>query len=107
MLKFAMEKRNSLSQIADHRQVARAYAVQLRRIDFEVNNAGVRSKTTGLAGDAVVQPGPEYQQQIRLVQCRVSCPCAMHANHAEVVRLCGTYGTEAVHRCEGRNLQVV
>ena len=64
---FRLERRNRVRQISDHRQIAGTYAIQLRRINFKVNDLGMRRKSRRIARHAIIEPRPKYHQQIGLV----------------------------------------
>ena len=77
---------NRLRQIADDRQFTGTHSIQLRRINFEVNDLCVRRKARGVARDAVVESRAKHQQQIVFVQRHVGRARSVHADHAQVVR---------------------
>jgi hypothetical protein len=43
--KFCVESRNGVGQVSDYRQIARAHSIELSRINFEVNDLGVRGES--------------------------------------------------------------
>ena len=58
---FSFERRNRLRQISHHCNFAGTHAIELRGIDFEVNDLGVRRKPRRIAGDAIVEPRSKDQ----------------------------------------------
>ena len=52
--------RNRLRQISNHRKLARTHAIQLCRINFEVHDLGMRCKSRGFSGHAIIQPRAKY-----------------------------------------------
>src|SRR5260370_17070484 len=54
-LNFLEKRGNRLRQVTNNGQLARAYPVELSRINFEMNDLGIGSKARGIAGDAVIQ----------------------------------------------------
>src|SRR2546427_4330119 len=107
MAQRAVTRRNRLGQVADDRQLTWMNTVKLYRINFEVHDAGVRRKTSGIAGHAIIQPCAEYQEQVCLVQRHIRGPSAMHPDHAEVVWRIGRNSAEPMHGCECRNLKMI
>ena len=105
--KLRIKSGNCVGQVPDHGKVARPHTVELCRINFEVNDLGVRSETRRITGYAVVEAGSENQQEIRLMQRRVRSARPVHAHHAEVVRRLLRNGPKAVNRGERRNVQVI
>src|SRR5712692_6249298 len=61
---------NRIRQIANHRNVAGTNPIQLRWVNFKVNNLGVWREARRIASYAIIQPRSENQQQISFVQCR-------------------------------------
>jgi len=49
-----MKRGNGICQVSDHGLITGADAVELRRIDFKMNDPGLRRKARRIARDAVV-----------------------------------------------------
>jgi len=56
---FRVKRRNRFGQISDHRQLTGPNTIQLRGINFEVNDFCVGGKARRLAGYAIIQPRSE------------------------------------------------
>src|SRR5215467_14559394 len=94
---FALKCWNCLSEVSNDRYLARSHAIELCRIDFKVNDLGIRSETGGVASDSIIETSSENQQEISLVQRHVCGARAMHADHPQVVRNLWHNGTESVN----------
>ena len=62
---------------------ADAVLADLGRVDVDVDDLGVRRERGELAGDAVVEPRAERDQQVGLLHRRHGRVVAVHAGHAE------------------------
>ena len=51
---FGVKSGDRVGEISDYRKIARADAIELRGIDLEVNDLGVRGEARRVAGDTVV-----------------------------------------------------
>ena len=105
--KFRVQRWNRVGEIPDYGKMRGPHAIELRGIDFEVNNLGVRSKARGIARDPVVEARSEYQQEIGLVHRHVGGAGAVHTDHAQVIGSPRRNRAQAMHRGEGRNIQMI
>ena len=104
---FRLKRRNRIRQISDHRQIAGTYAIQLRRINFKVNDLGMRRESRRIARHAIIEPRPKYHQQIGLMQRRVRRPRSVHADHAQVIRRLRRNRAQSMNCGKCRNIQLV
>ena len=96
-----------MREVTNNGKLTNAYSIQLRRINLEMHDLCIGRKTRRIAGNAIVQPCAEHQQQIVFVQRHVGCASAMHADHAKVVRRCGLNGTKSVNGGECWNVEII
>ena len=73
--------------VADDRHVGAAHLAQLGGVDVDVDDLGVGRERVHLAGDPVVEPGAERDQQVALLHRRDRGVVAVHAGHAEAQRV--------------------
>ena len=77
----------TLLAVADDRDVGPPHLAELGGVDVDVDDLGVRCERRRVAGDAVVEPGPERDEQIGLLQRRDRGVVAVHTRHAEAERM--------------------
>ena len=78
-----------LPKVGHDRGVGRHVLVDLGRIDVDVNLLGVERVGLDVAGDAIVEPHAERQQQVGFLNRVVDPGFAVHAHHADVERMAG------------------
>ena len=78
---------DDLLEVADDRHVRRTVLADLRRVDVRVDDRRVRGEARELAGHAVVEAGAEREDQVGLLQRGHGRDRAVHAGHAEVLRV--------------------
>ena len=76
-----------LLAVADDRHVGLAVLGDLGRVDVGVDDLGVRREGRQLAGDPVVEPRAEGDEQVALLQRGDGRDGAVHARHPEVQRV--------------------
>ena len=69
--------------VADDRHVGLAVLAELGGVDVDVDHLGVRRELVELAGDPVVEPGAEGDQQVGLLERHDGRVVAVHARHAQ------------------------
>ena len=74
-------------EVAHDRHVGRADLADLGGVDVDVHDLGVRREQRRLAGHAVVEPRAERDEQVGLLQGEHRRHRAVHAGHAEVLRV--------------------
>ncbi len=74
-------------QVADDRDVGGADLRDLGRVDVDVHDLRVRREERRLAGDAVVEPRTEGDEQVCLLQREHRRDGAVHAGHAQMLRV--------------------
>ena len=74
-------------QIAHDRDIGVAILADLGGIDVDVNHAGMRRKGGEPAGHAIVEAHAERDEQIGVVHRHVRGVAAVHARHADEVRM--------------------
>ena len=74
-------------QIAHDADVDAHVLVDLGRVDVDVNLLRVLRVGLQVAGDAIVEPHAEREQQVGLLNRRVHPRLAVHAHHAEAQRM--------------------
>ena len=84
--------------IADDGQVDMDGLVDRAAIDIDVDLGRIGREGIEPAGDAVVEPRAEADDQVRPVHRHVGFIGAVHAEHAEPVRVIGGEGAEAHQR---------
>ena len=75
------------AQIADESNVDADVLSDLGLVDIDVHLRRVRRVRLQVAGDAIVEPHAESEQQIRFLDGGVYPRLAVHAHHAEVQRM--------------------
>ena len=92
--------------VADDRHVGPAHLAQLGGVDVDVNHLGTGRERVRLPGDAVIESRTERDQQVALLHRRDRGVVAVHAGHAQALRM--VVGERAArhqrrdHRCAGR-----
>ena len=76
-----------LATVTDDRDLGVPVLGDLGRVDVGVHHRGLRGEAVQPAGDPVVEPGPERYQQVRLLQGTHGRHLAVHARHAQVLRM--------------------
>ena len=79
--------RNDFLDRAHDRDVGRAVLGNFRRVDVRVDDLGVRGEGLQDAGDAVIEARAERDQQVGLLQGGHGGDRAVHARHADVLRV--------------------
>ena len=69
--------------VADDRDIDLDVLRDARRVDVDVDDLGVRGEGRDLAGDAVVEPGADGDEQVALLDRVVGVGRAVHAEHVE------------------------
>ena len=80
--------------VADDRHVDLDVLVDRRRVDIDMDLGRARREGVDPAGDAVVEAGADADHQIAVVHRPVGFPGAVHAEHAEPLRIGGRDGAE-------------
>ena len=80
---LAGQLRQHQLDVADDRDVGADVLGDLRRVDVDVDELGVRRELGELAGDAVVEAGADRDDQVGLVHRVVGGDGAVHAEHPE------------------------
>ena len=73
--------------VADDRHVRATHLALLRRVDIDVDDLGLGGECRHLAGDAVVEPGAERNEEVTLLHRRDGRGRAVHTGHPEVQRV--------------------
>lgn len=73
-----------LPDVAHHRYVGMDDLVDLRRVDLQVDHAGVAAEVFRVARHTVVEAHPGGDQQVALLIADVRTVVAVHAQHADV-----------------------
>ncbi len=87
----------------DDRNVSRLVLVQLGRIDVDVDDLGVLGELRQLAGDAIVEPDAERQQEIAVPHGAIAIHAAVHAQHVERQRIVARQRAQPHDRHHDRN----
>ncbi len=87
-----------LGDVADDRQVDADVLVDRRGVDVDLDLLRARREGVDPAGDAVVEAGADRDHQVAVVHGVVRFPGAVHAEHAEPLRVGGRIGAEAHQR---------
>ena len=88
--------------IAHDRDIGIAVLADFGGIDVHVDDAGVAGEGVEGAGDAVVEAGAERDQQIAFRHRHVGGIAAVHAGHADVVRVAGGESAQCHQRGDSR-----
>ena len=88
----------NLRQVADERHVDLDVLVDLGGIDLDVDLLRVRRIGLEVAGDTVVEPHAEREQEVGLLDGRVDPGLAVHAHHAQVQRVARGNAADAEQR---------
>ena len=88
---LALDFRNEILQhgchIANDRHIRLTVLADFRRIDINVNHTCTRSESVKLAGYTIVETGTDRNKQIATLYGTGSGDRAMHAKHAEHLRI--------------------
>ncbi len=88
---LALDLRNEVLEhgghVSDDRHVRLAVLADLRRIDVDVDHARARRERVELAGDAVIEAGADGDEQIAALHGAGRRDGAVHAEHAEHLRI--------------------
>ena len=76
-----------LAAVADDRHVGDAVLADLGRVDVGVDHLRAGREGVEVAGDPVVEPGAEADDQVALLQAGDRGDGAVHPGHAEVLRV--------------------
>ena len=76
-----------LAAVTDDRHVGAAVLGDLGRVDVRVHDQRAGREGVQLAGDPVVEPGAERDEQVGLLQRADRRHRAVHAGHAHVLRV--------------------
>ena len=96
-----------LAQIRHDRGIGDDVLVDLRRIDVDVNLLRVDRVGLDVAGDAIVEPHAERDQQIGLLDRMVDPRLAVHAHHADVERVAGREAAQSEQRHRDRRVDAL
>jgi hypothetical protein len=99
---LAHELREDALGVADDRDVSGDILRDLGRVDVDVDELRPRRELGQLAGDAVVEPGPDGADQVGLVHRVVRRARAVHPEHPEPLLVGGGEGPEAHDRARHR-----
>ena len=89
---------STLRAIADDRQIDLDVLVDRRRIDVDMDFLRAGREGVEPAGDAVVEARADRDHQIAIVHRPIRLPGAVHAEHAEPLRIGGRKGAEPHQR---------
>jgi hypothetical protein len=78
---------DDVPRVAHDRDVGVPVLADLGRVDVGVHDLGVRGERVELAGDPVVEAGAQGDQQVGLLQRVHGRDRAVHAGHAQVLRV--------------------
>ena len=78
---------NSGAQIGRDCDVDTDILIELGAVDVDVDFASAERVGLEVAGDTIVEPHPERDEQVRLLNCGVHPRLAVHAHHAEIERM--------------------
>ena len=98
---------NGAAQIGRDRDVDTDILIELGTVDVDVDLASAERVGLEVAGDAVVEPHPERDEQVRLLNRRVHPRLAVHAHHAEIERVRGRHAADAEQRHGNRNVRAL
>ena len=82
-LQHLVDGLDRLAGVGDDRHLGLADLAVFGRIDVDVHDLGVRGERVDLAGDPVVEPRAERQEEVRLLDGGDRGVVAVHAGHAE------------------------
>ena len=99
----AMRSLMTSLHVTDDRHVGDAVLADLGRVDVGVDHLGVGGEGRQLAGHAVVEAGPEGDEEVGLLQRRHRRDGAVHAGHAEVERVAVGHRTARHERRDDRD----
>ena len=97
----------TVADVAGDGRVDLHVLVELGRIDVDVDLLRVRRVGLEVAGDAIVEPHAERDQQVGFLNRGVHPGLAVHAHHAEVQRMRGREAADAEQRHRHRNLRLL
>ena len=92
-----------LAAVADDRHVGDAVLADLGRVDVGVDHLGAGGERVEVAGDPVVEPRAQADDQVALLQTRDRRDGAVHARHAEVLRVAVGEGAARHQRRDDRD----
>jgi hypothetical protein len=90
--------------VADNRNVGGAVLADLGRVDVHVDHLGVGRKCRQAAGHAVVEAHAQGDQHIALGHRHVGGVTAVHARHADEIRMLGRERAQTHQRVYGRRV---
>ena len=87
--------------VADDRDIGDAVFADFGRVDIDMDDAGVAGKGGELASDAVVKPDAESDKKVAVGDAHVGGVTAVHARHADEVRMAGGQAAETHQSADG------
>ena len=96
------QRRQALLGVADDRDVDADVLVDRGRVDVDVDLLAARREAVEPAGDAVVEAGADADHHVAVVHGEVGLVGAVHAEHADELRVGGREGAEAHQRQRDR-----
>ena len=92
------QRRQRAAGIGDDGQLDRHVLVDAGRVDVDVDFPALGAEGVEPAGDAVVEAGADVQQHVAAVHGQVGLVSAVHAQHAEELRVAGREGAQPHQR---------
>ncbi len=96
-----------LAQVRHDRGIGLDVLVDLGRIDVDVDLLRVDRVGLDVAGDAIVEPHAEREEQVGFLNRVVDPRLAVHAHHADVERMAGREAAEAEQRHRDRRVDAL
>ena len=84
-----------------------AILADLRRVDIDVNHARMRRKRRQAPGDAIVETHAQRDQQIASGHAHVGGIAAVHAGHADEIRMFGRQRAQAHQSADRRRIHAL
>ena len=76
-------------------------------VDFDMDDRGVRRPAVHHAGHAVIETGPDGDDEVGVLHCLVGPPHAVHAQHSQRQRVVFRKRAQPVQAGGYRNIHVV
>src|SRR5258708_16140340 len=103
-LKMGDKSFEHLTRIADEGGVNLYVLVDFGAVDLDVDLASALSVSAQVAGNAVVEPHPDGNEEVGLLNGVVNPGFAMHAHHAKVKRVFVREAADAQYRHDDRKI---
>ena len=94
-----------VADVADDADIGLAILPQLGRVDVDVQHASVGSEGVEAPGDAIIEAHAKGDQRVGFRDAHIGGVAAVHAKHADEVRVIARQGAESHHRQRHRRSQ--